>query len=417
MDRKTTHILYGGAAGGGKTFISCAWAILYCLKYPGIRGLIGQAFLNHLKDTTLASFKEIVKIWGIEDRIKFNDYKKRIEFLNGSEIYLRDLYLKPSDPDFNGLGGLELTFVIIDEAGMVSKEAYSVLSFSRIRYKLNEYNLIPKTLIASNPTKGWLYTEYYEKWKNDDLEDWKKYIPAYVDDNLDNLSKHYLKGLDLLDPARRKALRDGNWDVSSDEDNLFIYEDVINSLSNDVKEDNNMYLSIDVATRGVDKTIICVWKGWILKKIIKIDKSRADELRDEIKKIEKEWKVKRSNIVIDSIGNDVADFLKGSRRFVGSSKPFNGESFNHLKSQCFYKLSSIFKKGEIRIEVEDNINRISQELEAFKIWKADQDSKAQITPKDKVKQCLGRSPDYAEAIAMRCYFEYNKAQKIMIDVV
>ena len=39
---------------------------------------------------------------------------------------------------------------------------------------------------------------------------------------------------------------------------------------------------------------------------------------------------------------------------------------------------------------------------------ADKDNKLQIIPKDTVKAILGRSPDYADALAMRMYYEIDK---------
>jgi hypothetical protein len=38
---------------------------------------------------------------------------------------------------------------------------------------------------------------------------------------------------------------------------------------------------------------------------------------------------------------------------------------------------------------------------------ADKDSKLMIIPKDVVKSVLGRSPDYADALAMRVYYEID----------
>ena len=37
----------------------------------------------------------------------------------------------------------------------------------------------------------------------------------------------------------------------------------------------------------------------------------------------------------------------------------------------------------------------------------DKDNKLQIVPKDTVKAILGRSPDFSDALAMRCYYEID----------
>ena len=38
---------------------------------------------------------------------------------------------------------------------------------------------------------------------------------------------------------------------------------------------------------------------------------------------------------------------------------------------------------------------------------ADKDNKLQMIPKDNVKAIIGRSPDYSDALAMRCYYEID----------
>ena len=65
-DKIHTEILYGGAAGGGKTYLACSWAIILCIQYPGIRGLMGRAKLKALKQSTLLTFFDVCKEWGLE---------------------------------------------------------------------------------------------------------------------------------------------------------------------------------------------------------------------------------------------------------------------------------------------------------------------------------------------------------------
>jgi hypothetical protein len=48
-----------------------------------------------------------------------------------------------------------------------------------------------------------------------------------------------------------------------------------------------------------------------------------------------------------------------------------------------------------------------EELEQVRAKDMDKDNKLQIIPKDTIKAILGRSPDYADALAMRMYYEVD----------
>ena len=122
FDKNTNDILFGGAAGGGKSFIGCAWLILACLKYPSTRYLMGRSKLDNLKKTTLNTFFEVCQKWGITagKHFNFNGGSNVITFYNGSEIYLKDLFHYPADPNYDSLGSLEITGAFIDEANQIT---------------------------------------------------------------------------------------------------------------------------------------------------------------------------------------------------------------------------------------------------------------------------------------------------------
>ncbi len=48
-------------------------------------------------------------------------------------------------------------------------------------------------------------------------------------------------------------------------------------------------------------------------------------------------------------------------------------------------------------------------MENHKQEDVDKDGKVKITPKAKIKQILGRSPDFADAMMMRMYWLVNSA--------
>ena len=156
-DDVTNIITYGGSAGGGKSYLGCLWISSMCLQYPGIRTLIGRTVLQQLKVTTLNTLFEVLQLMGLKsgEHYSFNGQSNIITFSNKSEIILKDLAYQPSDPNYDSLGGIEVSAVFIDEAAQVSHLCFSILK-SRIRYKLNQYNLIPKVLLTCNPGQNWI---------------------------------------------------------------------------------------------------------------------------------------------------------------------------------------------------------------------------------------------------------------------
>ena len=158
-DKTTKEVLYGGAAGGGKSALGVLWLIEQSQNYPGTRWLMGRAKLKTLKETTLNTFFDLASQLKIIDQFSFNGQNGVIYWKNGSEILLKDLYSYPADPNFDSLGSLEITGAFIDECNQISYKAWQIVT-SRIRYKLNEYNLTPKILGSCNPAKNWTYSKF-----------------------------------------------------------------------------------------------------------------------------------------------------------------------------------------------------------------------------------------------------------------
>jgi len=187
-DKETTELLFGGGAGGGKSALGCYWGLKMSLKYPGTRGLLGRAKLKTLKDTTLKTFMDIAKMQGIERGTHFrltgpNDSENPncIIFENDSIIYLRDLFTYPSDPEHDDLGSLELTWAFLDEANQMTEKAKGVVK-SRIRYKLDEHDLIPKILMTCNPAKNWTYRQFYIPSRDGTIPKFRKFVQSLLSD-------------------------------------------------------------------------------------------------------------------------------------------------------------------------------------------------------------------------------------------
>ena len=410
FDDTTTDILFGGAAGGGKSFVSCAFLILCCIKYPTTRWLMGRSRLDSLKKTTLNTFFEICQQWNIKSgkHYTFNGSSNIITFYNGSEIYLKDLFHYPADPNYDSLGSLEITGAIIDEANQITERAKNLVS-SRIRYKLDKYNLIPKLLLTCNPSKNWTYTQYYRPAKEGKLEPHKKFIQSLVDDN-PYISKHYKGQLEKLDEISKQRLLFGNWEYDSNIDSLISYDAILNLFDQKGKE-GEKYISCDVARFGTDKTIIMYWEGLTIKKILSYDKTSITQVAEEIRSIQQSEGVNIRNIIVDSdgVGGGAQDILR-CNGFQNNARPLKKENYQNLKTQCYYVLAKKINEAQIGVETKDISikNHIIEELEQVRAKDIDKDNKKQILSKDTIKSIIGRSPDYSDCMMMRMFYEIDK---------
>jgi len=326
---------------------------------------------------------------------------------------LKDLFHYPSDPNFDSLGSMEITGAFIDEATEITPMAYNVIQ-SRMRYNLDNNNLIPKLLMTCNPSKGWIYSEFYKPFKNNELSENKKFVQSLVTDN-PNISKHYIEQLKKLDILNQKRLLFGDWEYSDDDSQLFGIDALNDMFTNEfVSGVGSRYISVDVARYGRDLSVICLWHNWRIEQIKTLDKNSISELAEIVDKMAKENNVQRSNIVADSdgVGGGFVDILRGSKSFVNNSKAVNNENFRNLKTQCYYKFAEKVMNGQIFINTKDKSlqQKIIMEFEMVKQHDIDKDNKLSITPKDKIKSLLGRSPDLSDAIIMRYYFELNKTK-------
>lgn len=408
-DGETVEVLYGGAAGGGKSALGNIWLAVNCLKYEGSRWVMGRSKLKTLKETTLATFFDITSAFNWSGLYEYKSQSGVIKWSNGSEILLRDLFAYPSDPEFDSLGSLEITGAFVDECSQITHKAKSILR-SRIRYKLDEFGLIPKMLMTCNPSKNWVHSEFYKPYKDGSLSGDRAFVPALVSDN-PYLPESYIDSLHRLPEASRQRLLYGNFDYDDDPNALIDFDAISDMYDNShVKPDGQKYMTCDIATKGSDMFRIGVWDGFVLVKDYEMDKSEGKQVIDLIRTVKNSERVPNSRIVYDSdgVGGMVSGFFQGAKAFSNGGRPMNDENYENLKTQCYYKLAEKINAREIYLRVEKSEEEkdfINQELGQVKMRDADKDGKLKIIKKEEVKKNIGRSPDYSDMLMMRMYFE------------
>lgn len=338
-----------------------------------------------------------------------------IEFKNGSRIDLLDVAYKPSDPLYERFGSTEYTGGWLEEAGEIDYLAFDVLK-SRVGRHLNkEHNIPSKIFITCNPKKNWLYTVIYRPWREGKLPQEFAFIQSLFGDN-EFTAKEYEENLkQIKDRATKERLMFGNWEYDDDPAVLINYDAIIDLFTNHVVENADKYMSADVARYGADKTVVMIWEGLKVTKIIVWEKQGIDQTIARLRQLAFEEQIPFSRVIVDEdgVGGGVVDGMRGIKGFVANSTPFlnlrtgKPDNFQNLKTQCYYALADLVNNHLIAVDCPDIKVReaLVEELEQVKSKDLDKDGKIKLVPKDEVKEIIGRSPDYSDSLMMRMYFE------------
>jgi hypothetical protein len=305
---------------------------------------------------------------------------------------------------------LEITGAFIDEGNQVTDKAKAILG-SRMRHNITEYKIVPKLLVTCNPAKNWVYRDFYKPFRDGNLLPHRNFIQSLVTDNPD-IDPTYYQNLLKLDKNSKERLLYGNWEYDDDPAALIGFEAISNIFTNTFVPSGEKFITCDIARFGKDKTTIGLWEGYRVK-IQTFKGLKVTEVAAKIEQLRQIHGVPMSNIIADEdgVGGGVVDIL-GCHGFVNNSRPIENqktgepENYDNLKSQCYYMLAEIVNANQMYIDCEDGETKdmIVEELEQVKQFNMDKDGKKRIIPKDKVKELIGRSPDYSDLLMMRMWF-------------
>ena len=418
-DKKTRYVVFGGAAGGGKSWLGCEWILAMCYRFPGTKWFIAREELKRLMQSTFSTFTKVCNYHEInKDDWSLNGQYNYVLFTNGSRIDLLDVKFLPTDPMYERFGSLEYTGGWIEEAGETEFLAFDVLK-TRVGRQMNkEYDLMPKILITTNPKKNWLYSMIYNPFKEGKLSLDYQFVQALFGDN-QHTALEYGRQLDqITDKAQKERLMYGNWEYDDDPTCLIGYDAIIDLFTNNAEPSLEKYLIADIARYGQDNTVIGLWEGLYCKKVLKFNKQSLETTVQKLKEMAQIYQVPYSHIMVDEdgVGGGVVDFMAGIRGFTGNATPLENEytkkadNFQNLKTQCYYKLADRINTHTIRIDIEDSMDKkmLIEELEQVKSRDLDKDGKLKIIAKDEVKERLSRSPDFSDMLMMRMWFEISK---------
>lgn len=205
----TPVLFYGGAKGGGKSYLIRARQVLRRLKYPNTKGLIirktyPELLSNHIR-MFFIEYPETVK-W-------YNKAEKAIYWPNGSITEFS--YLQHADDVFT-YQGREYEDIDIDEITQHEEIVFKILRSSN---RTTNPTIKPTMLLTGNPGgigHGWVKRIFIDKlFKDEETAQDFTFVQAKVTDNralIDN-DPDYVKRLNDLPPHLRRAYKDGDWDI------------------------------------------------------------------------------------------------------------------------------------------------------------------------------------------------------------
>lgn len=227
MKTSAEEVLYGGAAGGGKSRALRAWGVNYCLQYPGAQIVLFRNTYKELEDTHLIRIQQEVP----SSIANYSSKNYNLIFFNGSIFQFR--YCE-RDEDARTYDSVEFDAILFDELTHFSQEQYTYL-FSRCRSVKPWWSKEaggPGRQIRSGATplgKGhaWVKARFIDPpeaapmkiWKAPEIEGGllRQFIPARVTDNpaLMEIDPDYMNVLRAMSDEEYRAKALGDWEVAT----------------------------------------------------------------------------------------------------------------------------------------------------------------------------------------------------------
>lgn len=216
------EVLYGGAAGGGKSYAICWDAFLRCLRYPGTHAYLFRRTYPELEMTLVRTMLSIVP--GVLGKYVGSVHEMR--FSNGSVAHF--CHLSNEGDGLLKYQGAEIHWLYFDELTHFTKPMYDYL---RTRLRAGKsLGIVPCVRCASNPGgpgHAWVKARFVDSTQTGaQVREMAvrsevlgsvatrriQYIPATATDN-PHITKDYVIELEQKPRALREALLLGKWDA------------------------------------------------------------------------------------------------------------------------------------------------------------------------------------------------------------
>lgn len=399
----------------GKSQTIAVCAIMYAIFFPNKRiGIIAptndktKIIMNYIQ-TALASCKEMENAVDLDlmelsklERIKREVSKRKITFKNGSSIEVLS-------PDIKGKGfaamGRAYDLNIIDETAEIPDEVYSKI------YRMLVENDNAKLIEIGNP---WHLNHFFE---HHNAEDWEKFTinwqTAVAEGRMTNEAiedqRRNITELEFEVLYNAEFPQDGAYTI-------FKMADINKAcIKKDLPENVNYLVGIDVASGGVDFTVIVVIAEsngeFYFVDYKKIDKSDLMAIVEEIRYFIDKYPNPKIQVDAIGIGKGVSDRLHQlgyvCYPYIAGNKAIEKNRFVMRKTEDLFGLSDIMRQGRFFNLPANSPFVLEMRRELFEV--ARDKLLSHIDPEDK-------SPDFLDATNICMARERGKVQAFTLDI-
>lgn len=244
------ELLFGGAAGGGKSDCLLMAALQYVTQQDYSALILRRTFQDLSQPNAIMDrAKKWLYPYTSTGIVHWNNQTKTFTFPSGSTLTFGYL---AHDNDLDQYQGSELQFVGFDELTQFTERQYSYLH-SRLR-KVKDSDIPLRMRATTNPGgRGheWVKARF--------IIGPQPFIPSNYTDNIYLDTDEYTKSLEKLDELTKQQLMHGDWDATITHGLLIDRERLIQNLI-PITEDYHPSLSvigIDPAGSGMDKFSMC----------------------------------------------------------------------------------------------------------------------------------------------------------------
>ena len=424
--------LYGGAAGGGKSFL-----LLGLARTRHLSTLLLRRTYPQLDDSLIHKAREIWAGTGSYSSSRhvweWPGEKRRVRFGHCER-----------DDDVYSYQGAEFDLIGVDELTQFNRPPYEYL-LSRARSTKRGQRV--RIVACSNPGgvgAGWV-KERWAPWLDkkhprpaiDGEVRWFKrdtggkeieaepgapgamsrtFIAAKLSDN-PHLGEGYRAVLDLLPEPYRSQLLDGDWEAGCQDDAWQLIptawvEAAMARWTPEPAQEPPDCLGVDVAHGGDDKTVLCARHGsWVGMPQCYPGHSTPDG-QSVVALLQPYAGKCEINLDAGGVGASAYDIAVGSGLPAVRGINFGARNqyardrsglygFANIRAEMYWGLREALEPGAEPPLALPPDPELLAELAAPR-WKA-QIQGIQIEAKDEIRKRLGRSPDKADAVALACY--------------